>query len=475
MEIEKETEATGFPFSFTFKGFLIGVFFAMASYFIQSSVSPGLGPHPSFWLMMQNFHTVNPVLYLMDLSPLIFAIAGALIGKKQQEKQVYANQLKDLLDKQNAQLTSLRFRHAELFEKTDDCLFVTKLNGEVVDMNRAGMKVFKLDILLNSVPESHEELIASLKERGITASSVYVKPEDRQRMIAQLKEKGIVSNYEVKLRRFDGSVFDALITLTRKKDLIFGRAIDLSSVKRAEILLKKANAELEKKNQELLKTFSELQVLRIQDEQRGKELAKLNEELKRANRLLAEMAITDGLTNLYNHRHFMMLLKKEWERAKRNKHNFCVLMIDIDHFKDLNDAWGHQIGDEVLKFVARTLRVQSRDYDIVARYGGEEFSAIFPDTDLTTGYAIAKRMNQAIGRRTLRVGPQKKEAHITVSVGVTIFLADSDDPRACEQVLKDADVALYLAKNKGRDRVEVYRSDMFSEVAKQARGGKPEK
>ncbi len=469
---EKINEAAS-PTSYTFKGLFSGIFFALAGYVIQFNASSVSWGQRSFWEVIRSFHMSNPILYLLDLSPLIFAIAGALVGKTHQEKMAYLNKVRDLLKEQREQLSSLRFRHAELFEKTDDCLFVTRLDGEVVDMNRAGMKLLRIDGLFNPPPTSNEELCRRLKEKGITAQSVYSQRKERDRVLAALKEKGIVSNFEVKLKRFDGTEFDALITLTLKKDLIFGRIIDLTAIKRVEVLLKKANAELEKKNRELVKALSELQVLRIQDEKHRRELARLNEDLRHANQLLAEMAITDGLTELYNYRHFMQLLKKEWERAKRNKQDFCALMIDIDHFKDFNDRWGHQAGDEALKVVAQTLKSQTREYDIIARYGGEEFSVIFPDTTLATGYAIAKRMIEAIENKTLTMDSKGQKVRLTISAGVSAFLGKEEDPRSYAQVLKDADVALYLAKNKGRNRVEIYRSDLFTETLKDPTLSKP--
>lgn len=473
MDAEGKTERVQFPYAFPIGGFIIGFFFVLTAYAIQYialSYAPG---QDSFWKVIQLFHASNPVLFLVDLAPLILAIAGAIVGKKQREKLVYLKKLQTLLGERSEQLSSFRFRYAELFEKTDDCLFVTTLSGEVLDMNWAGMNLLRIDMLLDKSPSSRDELVRLLKKNRAMAQSIYMNEADRAHILAILKKRGIVSNHQVNLKRFDGEVFDALVTLTLKKDstgreLIFGRIIDLTSVKRAETLLKKANAELGKKNQELLKTFSELQVMRLQDERRSKELSSLNRELQHANKLLAEMAITDGMTRLYNYRHFMVLLKKEWERAKRNRTNFCVMMIDIDHFKEFNDRWGHQMGDEALKFVARTLRAQTREYDIVARYGGEEFSVVLPDTDLSTCYAVAKRMNQAIEHKTLLVGHEKKKAHLTISVGVSIFLPGEEDPRSYEQLLKDADVALYLAKNQGRNRIEIYRSDLFSETVKGA-------
>ena len=206
--------------------------------------------------------------------------------------------------------------------------------------------------------------------------------------------------------------------------------------------------------------------MKVRFENRNKDLERLNQRLDYANKMLSKLAITDGLTGLYNHKHFMELLKKEWERSQRSKRSFCVIMIDVDYFKSFNDKYGHQLGDQALKSLAKTIRSQTRSYDIVARYGGEEFGLILPETDLNTCYTVAQRIRKAVEKKTLYIKSQDVKVHLTVSVGVTIFLPEEDDSRTFEQVLQDSDVALYLAKNQGRNKVEMYRRDVLSESAK---------
>lgn len=471
MVIEEKVKTIQTPAVFSLSGFVLGLFIVVGAYAIQYSTMSYFLEKGSFWAAIKLFHAKNPVLFLIDNVPLILAIAGALIGKKQLEKLMYLKNLHKLLNDRDRQLKSLQFRNAEMFEKVDDCLLITTPEGKVLDINEAGIKLLKINALLDKKPASREELVKLLRENRVMAQNVYTDKEDRPRILSELKKNGVVSNYQVKLKRFNGEVFDALLTASMKKNqegqaLIFGRIIDLTSVKQAEVLLKKANALLENKNKELMKAFSEIQVLKVQQEKRNKELARLNGELQQANRLLAEMAITDGMTRLYNHRHFMVLLRKEWERSRRNKTSFGVLMIDIDHFKSFNDRWGHQIGDQALKSVAKVMKSQTREYDVVARYGGEEFSAILPEADMATCYAVAKRINRTIDKKTLLIGSEKKKAHLTVSIGVSIFLPDMEDPRSNEQLLQDADAALYIAKNRGRNRVETYRRDSLFKTAK---------
>ncbi|MFQ3610776.1 MAG: diguanylate cyclase [Fimbriimonadales bacterium] len=167
-------------------------------------------------------------------------------------------------------------------------------------------------------------------------------------------------------------------------------------------------------------------------------------QLKLLNEQLQNLAITDGLTGLRNRRAFEEHLIQEVSEAKRFKTPIALLMIDVDHFKQFNDTFGHALGDEVLRAVASILAREARQSDIVARYGGEEFAVIMPHTDLTSAMLAAERF-----RRTV-------EAHegfprsITISVGVAQYL---DEMSSHEDLVKLADQALYRAKGLGRNRV----------------------
>ncbi len=471
MKMNEKTKVARLTSTYFLMGFILGLFLVAAAYAIQFMTASGEVFEGSLWDMVKSFHRVNPVLFLMDNIPLILAIAGAIIGRKQREKMEYLIELQELLRERDRQLRSIRFRYAKILEKTDECLFITTREGEVLDINKAGIDLLRIEALFGTIPSSKEELLTLLNERPNIAETVYADRKDRSLLFSKLQEDKVVSNYPLRLKRFDGEVFDALVTVSVEmsnegRSLIFGRIIDLSIVKRAEVLLKKTNAELEKKNRELMDAFTKLQVLKIQRERESQELSRKNAELKRLNRLLAEMAITDGLTGLYNHRHFMGYLKREWERSRRSGRSFCVLMVDIDYFKAFNDKWGHQVGDRALVTIAKTIKSQTREYDIVSRYGGEEFALILPETDLNTCYTVAQRIRKAVEQRTILIKNREAKDCLTVSVGVTFFLPKEEDTRTFEQVLQDADVALYLAKNRGRNRVELYRRDILSETAK---------
>lgn len=167
------------------------------------------------------------------------------------------------------------------------------------------------------------------------------------------------------------------------------------------------------------------------------------------NAQLYEQAITDGLTKLYLHRYFKQRLFDEHKRAARFKRNLALIMIDIDHFKSLNDNYGHQAGDEVLKEVAVILRRAVRTHDLPVRCGGEEFALVLPETDMQGAVAVAERVRRSIETAKIEVG-NSLVLSITASLGVSVF----PDSAACvESIIKAADVALYWSKEHGRNQV----------------------
>lgn len=161
---------------------------------------------------------------------------------------------------------------------------------------------------------------------------------------------------------------------------------------------------------------------------------------------MERQAISDGLTGLHNYRHFHETLKAEVSRAGRYGETFCLIMMDLDHFKAVNDTIGHQKGDEVLRAVADVLRDCSRESDYLARYGGEEFVIIMPRTELSEAWTLAERIRVSVA--AVDIG--HPDLRVTMSLGVASYpesAADSDG------VLGAADAALLRAKNRGRDRV----------------------
>jgi diguanylate cyclase (GGDEF)-like protein len=170
-------------------------------------------------------------------------------------------------------------------------------------------------------------------------------------------------------------------------------------------------------------------------------------DLRRAMQQLALLAATDGLTGLSNHRAFQERLAQECARAERHQAAPALLMLDVDHFKQYNDAFGHPAGDAVLRRVADVLRRETRAEDMAARYGGEEFAILLPDVPAACAEDAAERVRTAVGGEHWDLRP------ITVSVGIGVWQPGLP-PSA---LVKRADDALYLSKQRGRDRVTRWR------------------
>jgi two-component system, cell cycle response regulator len=168
------------------------------------------------------------------------------------------------------------------------------------------------------------------------------------------------------------------------------------------------------------------------------------------NALLYAMAVTDGLTGLYVRRYFDLRMQEEFEQARRYQRSFSLLLFDIDHFKQFNDTHGHQTGDAVLQQFAKLLADNTRKSDICCRYGGEEMAVILPETRLEEAIVLANKLCLRVRNRTF-AGTEGKGLSVTTSVGVAEY---TDDYASPDDMIRDADEALYTAKENGRDRVE---------------------
>jgi diguanylate cyclase len=180
------------------------------------------------------------------------------------------------------------------------------------------------------------------------------------------------------------------------------------------------------------------------------------EQLREANAMLSELSFRDGLTGLYNRRHFDAVVETEFRRAARARQPLGLLMIDVDHFKAYNDTYGHQQGDECLREVARVLETEPRPrrgHDTVARYGGEEFAVVLPGADATAATGIAELLREAVLALRLEHTGSGTGRFVTVSIGVCSRKPEIGE--TTENMLRDADTALYVAKGMGRNRVAV--------------------
>jgi len=166
---------------------------------------------------------------------------------------------------------------------------------------------------------------------------------------------------------------------------------------------------------------------------------------------LREQAIRDPLTNLFNRRYLEETLERELARAGRENYSVCVMMIDLDHFKRVNDTYGHEAGDEVLKALAMTLSEECRRGDFACRFGGEEFVVVMPNINLTTAYERAESVRQSLNSLHVPYGQYKLT--ITISMGIACFPINGETREA---VLRAADQAMYGAKEAGRDHILSY-------------------
>ncbi len=176
-----------------------------------------------------------------------------------------------------------------------------------------------------------------------------------------------------------------------------------------------------------------------------------------ANEGLIRFAFTDFLTGLKTRGYFEQQLDLEIKRSERKKQNFALLMIDIDHFKQLNDRFGHHVGDQVLRDVAAILMKDMREVDTVARYGGEEFVIILPETSGPGAMFVAQRVRAAVEQTKFFAGSPRDVEHLTISIGIAVFDSDAQYKR---DLIEFADAALYAAKAQGRNRVVLY-SDLL--------------
>jgi diguanylate cyclase (GGDEF)-like protein len=207
------------------------------------------------------------------------------------------------------------------------------------------------------------------------------------------------------------------------------------------------------------------------------------EQLDEARRKQAEseekyrlLAITDPLTGLPNRRHFFETVSNEFARSKRYGKNLAIIMMDIDHFKNINDTFGHHAGDVVLQAVAQQLMLAMRETDLPGRYGGEEFIGLLPETCISEAQVVAERIRENI--QGLTIEAEDHHINVTASFGVSGFdgMVDKyetydgtvDKYQTIEEVIDDADKALYQAKESGRNRVIIFHEQHMKPLAPRA-------
>jgi len=180
------------------------------------------------------------------------------------------------------------------------------------------------------------------------------------------------------------------------------------------------------------------------------DLQRKNTELEHKNEMIKQIAVKDGLTQLYNQRHFKELLENELIRAKRHLHALSLIFFDVDYFKHYNDTNGHLMGDEALKTIGQLIKANVRGSDIPARYGGEEFVILLSETTLTDAIKFAERLRTAVELHPFQNDTSQPNGTLTISLGVVSYPKDGEDTTS---LLQHVDEAMYRAKETGKNKV----------------------
>ncbi len=298
-----------------------------------------------------------------------------------------------------------------IYENAVEGIFQTSPDGRLLSANPAMARMHGFD--------SPAQMIGRITDIG---RQLYTRPADRRRMLDLMAEHGHVSAFEAPMRRRDGSVI--WISMNARAVYDDGGAIRWLEGT-AEDITERQEAEQRMRDYSVVLEFQKA-------------------ELEKANAELEALATQDGLTGLKNHRALQERLAEEWGRASRYGTPLSLLLLDVDFFKQYNDAFGHPAGDEVLKQVSRRLEGAARETDFAARYGGEEFAVLLPHTDHEGAMRLAERVRAAVAAGIWPLRP------VTVSVGVATIRPDMPDAAA---LVTGADRALYRSKADGRDRV----------------------
>jgi two-component system, cell cycle response regulator len=325
-------------------------------------------------------------------------------------------QQNDHLEGAMTYLTAANHRFTELFEGLPAACYSIDEEGRIHEWNRAAVLMFGYDpqeVIAQHIWDVFREKEPRRQERNV---------EEKKEMIRRIFAGEAIEDLEIEERRRDGKKLHVLCNILPMK-LPDGR-ITGAIAAHIDITERKA---LEKQVADQLRIATDL-----------------NQELEEKSEQLRELVITDGLTGLKNHRGFREILESNFSFSVRQGMPFSVIMLDVDHFKQYNDAFGHPAGDEVLREVANVLKANVRAHDIVARYGGEEFVVLCPATDATGSREVADRLRQAIEEHTW---PHRQ---VTASFGVATFGAGTG---TSSELVDQADKALYRSKQAGRNRV----------------------
>lgn len=298
-----------------------------------------------------------------------------------------------------------------LFRKLLD---ITPVSIFIVDRKTKCIKYLN-SYAVELLQEDHSILI------GKNVSQFFVNTYSLDYLTETISKNQSISNNEVLFKRHNGSQFTGLITTVQSvyngEQVTLSCIVDMTEQKRIEKTLTHNN----------------------------ENISKLNEELIQMNNILINKTIRDSLTNLYNHQFINELLHNKLQGMSETNEDLCVMMMDIDHFKRVNDKFGHQTGDKVLVAIADLISKNTRSDDYIGRYGGEEFIAVLPGLGIKDAVHIAERIRLSIQEHDFGI----PDLNVTISIGVAQYNNEIPD-----SLINMADMLLYQAKSNGRNRVE---------------------
>lgn len=359
---------------------------------------------------------IMDMLYVMDYQPLanlsrfsllVFILVQAgMLSRRSADTYHRITQITEELEARNERLRESEETYRSLFEDSFDTIFVSSKTGHLVDISPA------CERLIGYTPAE----LRTMRDLDLLG-----RESDRIKFAREMSSSGNVVDFRTELRHKAGHMVPVMVTATMR------------------------GGNPEKGYQGYVRNLSD-QLEAIEQRHRAEQLAVI--------------ATLDPLTSVYNRRHFEQAARRERARSSRNNTALALLILDIDHFKQVNDEYGHLAGDEVLVAVAHHIRGEIRATDVMARYGGEEFVLLMPET--TAELAVQRGRQLGDGLSQLEIKRESVNLKVTVSIGV------ADWPRSIEleEALLRADQALYRAKAEGRDRLELWQEDALATVAK---------